>query len=96
MAGQSDDVVYQGTAAAAAAVGISKSRVVRLIRSGKLSAQRGAPGGRGRVSGGRPPLLIRRGDLLAAVGQAESPAPRPRGLLGRLRRRRQSYRPDIP
>ena len=85
MAGQPDDVVYQGTAAAAAAAGISKSRVVRLIRSGKLSAQRGAPGGRGRVSGGRPPLLIRRGDLMAALGRQDDPAPRPRGLLGRLR-----------
>lgn len=88
MPDQPDDVVYQGTAAAAAAAGVSKSRVVRLIRSGKLSAQRGAPGGRGRVSGGRPPLLIRRQDLLTALGQAESPAPRPRGLLERLLGRR--------
>lgn len=82
-----DEIVYAGTKAAADGVGVSQSRVVRLIRSGRLAATRGAPGGRGRIGGGRPPMLIERGALLEALGRQDDPAPRPRGLLARLLRR---------
>ena len=62
------DVVYVGIDAAAAALGLHRGKVQRLIADHFLTTTRGESGS----AGGRPPHLIRRRALLAAISKFDA------------------------
>ena len=77
-----DDELLVGTTAAAAAAGVSQSLIAKLLVTGWLTSRRGPT----TAKGGRPPHIIERRALLAAIAAYQRlerdylpPAPRQKG-----------------